>query len=152
MLRKLRVPLTLTVLALFFYWWLRRYWELEPAPSDSLMGVRPEVKKTFTLVLQQHPAPIRPAPAPEIAPVEPADLKRIEGIGPKISSVLQAAGITTFAALAATEVSRLEEVLEAESPRLLRLADPATWPEQARLAAAGDWEGLEAFQSTLKGG
>jgi predicted flap endonuclease-1-like 5' DNA nuclease len=92
-------------------------------------------------------------PPPE-EPVPPAadKLERIGGIGPKISSVLQAAGITTFAALAATDVSHLEEVLEAESPRLLRLSDPTTWPEQAQLAAAGDWEGLEALQSTLKAG
>jgi predicted flap endonuclease-1-like 5' DNA nuclease len=79
-------------------------------------------------------------------------LERIYGIGPKIASVLRAAGITTFASLAATDVSRLEEVLEAESPRLRRLADPATWPEQARLAAAGDWDGLEALHRTLRGG
>ncbi len=92
------------------------------------------------------------APPEEAVPVVADELERIDGIGPKISSVLQAAGITTFAALAATDVRRLEEVLETESPRLLRLADPATWPEQARLAAAGDWEGLEAFQGTLRGG
>jgi predicted flap endonuclease-1-like 5' DNA nuclease len=91
-------------------------------------------------------------PTEEAVPLVADDLERIDGIGPKISSVLQTAGITTFATLAATDVSRLEEVLEAENPRLLRLADPATWPEQAQLAAAGDWEGLEALQSTLKGG
>jgi predicted flap endonuclease-1-like 5' DNA nuclease len=92
------------------------------------------------------------APTEEALPPAADDLKRIDGIGPKISSVLQAAGIATFATLAATDVGRLEEVLEAENPRLLRLADSATWPEQAQLAAAGDWEGLEALQSTLKGG
>jgi predicted flap endonuclease-1-like 5' DNA nuclease len=91
-------------------------------------------------------------PTEEAVPPVADDLSRIGGIGPKISSVLQAAGITTFATLAATDVGRLEEVLEAENPRLLRLADPATWPEQAQLAASGDWEGLEALQSTLKGG
>jgi predicted flap endonuclease-1-like 5' DNA nuclease len=92
------------------------------------------------------------APPEELVPPVADKLERIDGIGPKISSVLQAAGITTFAVLATTDVDRLEEVLEAESPRLLQLADPATWPEQARFAAAGDWEGLETFQGTLKGG
>ena len=91
-------------------------------------------------------------PLEEAAPLVADELERIDGIGPKISSVLQAAGITTFATLAATDASSLEEVLEAESPRLARLADPATWPEQARLAAAGDWEGFEALLSTLKAG
>jgi len=80
----------------------------------------------------------------------PGDLTRMEGIGPKISSLLQTAGITTFAQLAAADVSRLEQILtEAD---LLGLADPTTWPEQARLAAAGEWDALEALQDELKGG
>jgi predicted flap endonuclease-1-like 5' DNA nuclease len=85
-------------------------------------------------------------------PTGPDDLKQIEGIGPKIASVLQVAGIVTFAQLAATDVGRIEEILEAEDPRLRRLADPGTWPEQASLAAAGDWKGLETLQNQLKGG
>ena len=96
--------------------------------------------------------PALPVEAEEPAPPTPDDLKRIEGIGPKISSVLQAAGITTFAQLAATEVSRLEQILEEADPRLLRLADPTTWPEQARQAAAGDWDALKALQNELKRG
>ena len=83
---------------------------------------------------------------------EPDDLTRIEGIGPKIASVLQAAGVLTFARLAETDVTRLEEILEAESPRLRRLSDPSTWPEQAELAATGEWEALQALQGTLKRG
>jgi predicted flap endonuclease-1-like 5' DNA nuclease len=86
------------------------------------------------------------------APPAPDDLKRIEGIGPKISSVLQAAGIATFAQLAVADVDRLRHILERENPNLLRLADPTTWPQQAGLAAAGDWEALEALQGELKGG
>jgi small subunit ribosomal protein S2 len=85
-------------------------------------------------------------------PSEPDDLKRIEGIGPKISSVLQKAAITTYAQLAETDVSRLEQILEEADPRLLRLANPTSWPEQAALAAAGEWEALGAFQSELKRG
>ena len=80
------------------------------------------------------------------------DLKLIEGIGPKIASVLQEAGVGTFAALAAADADRLQAILREADPRLLRLADPATWPEQARLAAAGEWDALTEFQSTLRGG
>jgi predicted flap endonuclease-1-like 5' DNA nuclease len=79
-------------------------------------------------------------------------LTRIEGIGPKISGVLQEAGITTFAQLADTDPASLEEILEASDPRLRRLADPTTWPEQAALAAAGEWEAHEALRGELKGG
>jgi len=90
------------------------------------------------------------APSRAAAPaIKPDKLERIEGIGPKISQVLQNAGILTFAQLAATDVGRLEQILrDAELP----LADPATWPDQARLAAAGDWSGLEKLQGELKGG
>lgn len=30
--------------------------------------------------------------------------------------------------------------------------DPDTWPEQTQLAAAGDWDGLDQLQDSLKGG
>lgn len=82
-------------------------------------------------------------------PTQVDKLTLIEGIGPKISSILQAAGITTFAQLGATEVSRLTQILHEAK---LAMADPTTWPEQARLAAAGDWETLQSLQDELKGG
>jgi predicted flap endonuclease-1-like 5' DNA nuclease len=56
------------------------------------------------------------------------DLTEIKGIGLKSASVLNAAGITTFAQLAFTPVDRLRETLLGAK---LRLVDPATWPEQA---------------------
>ena len=61
------------------------------------------------------------------------DLTKIEGIGPKISEILSNEGIATFATLAATEESRLKEILEAAGSRF-SLAEPETWPEQAELA------------------
>ena len=83
------------------------------------------------------------------ATASPDDLTRIEGIGPKISSTLQEAGITTFSQLAATEMDRLEEILQGAN---LRLANPDTWPQQAKLAAAGEWDTLQVLQDELKGG
>ena len=78
------------------------------------------------------------------------DFTYIAGIGPKVSSVLRLAGINTFAKLASTDVDKIREVLEAENPRLLRLTDPSTWPEQARFASEEDWETLSALQDSLK--
>ena len=82
-------------------------------------------------------------------PPEPDDLASLEGIGPKVNSILQAAGITTFTQLAAAEVSRLEEILDANS---LQFMDPSSWSEQAKLAAEGKIEELQALQDKLKGG
>jgi predicted flap endonuclease-1-like 5' DNA nuclease len=79
----------------------------------------------------------------------PDDLTIIEGIGPKIAAILQSAGIRTFDQLAATDVSRIREILDQDG---LRLADPGSWGEQARLAAAGDQAGLKALQDRLNAG
>ncbi len=119
----------LVLLALLLGWWLLRRPGKEAAPTAEAEAV--------------VPAHVAETPTPD-------DLKRIEGIGPKISGLLQAAGITTFAQLAATDVSRLKQIITEAG--LSALADPTTWPEQARLAAAGEWDALEALQDELKGG
>ncbi len=94
--------------------------------------------------------PIRLPPVSEAGPrPTPDDLKRIEGIGPKIAAVLREAGIVTFAQLAASDAGRIRQVLRAGG---VRIAFPETWPEQAGLAAAGEWEMLKALQAELKGG
>ncbi|HSR35048.1 MAG TPA: 4Fe-4S binding protein [Anaerolineae bacterium] len=92
------------------------------------------------------------APAETSASAEPDDLTRIEGIDSKISGVLQAAGISTFARLADTDVDRIKQILGEADPNLLKLADPDTWRRQAKLAASGKWEALERWQERLKGG
>ncbi|MEX8495352.1 helix-hairpin-helix domain-containing protein [Sphaerotilus sp.] len=94
------------------------------------------------------------ATAPESAPDASAvidDLTRIEGIGPKIALKLGEAGITAFAALAATPVERLEALMASAGARF-KLARPQTWPEQATLLAAGDEAGFAALAARLKGG
>lgn len=78
------------------------------------------------------------------------DLSIIDGIGPKVSAVLRLAGIKSFNRLASTNIKRIEEILVAENPNLLRLTDPSTWSEQAKIAADGDWEALSQLQQTLK--
>jgi hypothetical protein len=78
------------------------------------------------------------------------DLTVIEGIGPKISSLLKGAGIKTYRALADVSEEQLQDVLKNADFRAL--ADPTTWPEQAKLAASGDWAGLKALQDQLQGG
>jgi ribosomal protein L27 len=83
--------------------------------------------------------------------VSPDDLKKIEGIGPKIEEHLNAAGIYTFAELSETPVERVKEILEAAGPRF-SIHDPSTWGKQAALAAAGKWDELKAWQDVLDGG
>jgi len=84
-----------------------------------------------------------------LTPLKPDDLEIIEGIGPKIAGLLRAAGIGTFSTLAQTPVTQLQQMMHDAH---LRIADPTTWPEQARLAAEGKWEELKDYQSRLRGG
>lgn len=81
----------------------------------------------------------------------PDDLTRVEGIGPRIAGLLGDAGIRSFADLAVTSSSRLAGILADAGPNF-RLADPGTWPEQALLAARGEWDALERLQAQLRGG
>ena len=79
------------------------------------------------------------------------DLKKIEGIGPKIAGLLNEAGIVTFADLSKASKKKLADVLTAAGARF-RLAKPDTWQQQAKLAAAGKTDELKKLQDELKGG
>ncbi len=79
------------------------------------------------------------------------DLKKIEGIGPKIAEILNAAGITTFESLAAAEVTELKAILEKAGNRY-KMHNPSSWGMQAEMAAKGDWEQLAKLQDELDGG
>ncbi|MDG1874772.1 MAG: DNA-directed RNA polymerase subunit beta' [Mariniblastus sp.] len=83
------------------------------------------------------------------APVEIEDLSKIEGIGPKIAEHLNANGITTFAQLAQVSSEQTKSILEVGG---YSAHDPATWADQARLAAAGEWDKLSQWQDELNGG
>jgi predicted flap endonuclease-1-like 5' DNA nuclease len=121
------------IACLVLIWWRWRSKKQGDAPASK---AKPAAAK----------APQQPATA---APAKPDDLAIIEGIGPKIASTLQAAGITTFAQLAAADVSKLDKILKDAG---LRLADASTWAEQAKLAADGKMDELKKLQDSLKGG
>jgi large subunit ribosomal protein L27 len=79
------------------------------------------------------------------------DLKKIEGIGPKIEELFYAAGITTFVQLSETSTARMEEILAGGGPRYATHS-PMTWGHQASLAADGEWDELKELQDRLDGG
>ena len=76
------------------------------------------------------------------------DLKKVEGIGPKIASTLADAGITTFAELSKTDAAKISEIIA--GVRGNHVTD--TWPAQAKLAADGKWDELKKWQDELDGG
>ncbi|MDX1666738.1 MAG: helix-hairpin-helix domain-containing protein [Saprospiraceae bacterium] len=79
----------------------------------------------------------------------PADnLQIVEGIGPKLESVLKKAGIANWSDLAASNTGKLKEILTNSNPNY-RIHDPSHWPQQARLADRGSWEELIRLQREI---
>jgi len=83
--------------------------------------------------------------------VQKDDLKKIEGIGPKIEQLLNTDGIATFAELSKAKTSRIKGILNAAGPRY-KMHDPGSWGKQAKLAANGKWKELKKLQDVLNGG
>lgn len=113
----------------------------EAAPAPKPPKAAPVVKEDVSEAKEE---------APKAKSTED-DLKKIEGIGPKIAELLTNAGIPTFTALSTSDADKIKEIL-AEAGSRYRMHDPTTWPEQAALAAAGEWDKLKAWQDDLKGG
>ena len=109
---------------LLIFWWLNRRRDVQ---------------------LEEPPKEIRQTQQAKMAD----DLKRIEGIGPKVEKVLNQAGITTFADLAGANPAEVQQMLNSAD---LQMMKPEGWIEQAELAARGDWGGLEKLQGELRGG
>ena len=87
----------------------------------------------------------------EAIAVEPDDLTKIEGIGPKVQQLLNQAGINTFVELANRTPAQLDEILDAAGS-IYKAMDESSWPKQAALAAEGKWEELQKLQDELVGG
>jgi predicted flap endonuclease-1-like 5' DNA nuclease len=81
----------------------------------------------------------------------PDDLTKVEGIGKKIAALLAEENILTFKDLSKISVKKLKGILEAAGSKF-QVHDPASWPKQAKLAAAAKWEELEELQKELIGG
>jgi large subunit ribosomal protein L27 len=113
-----------------------------PAPKAEAKVAAPEVAEAA----EEKKAAPKKDKAPKLD-----DLKIIEGVGPKIETLLKDGGISTWAELAVASVDRLKEILDAAGPRY-QIHDPSTWPAQAKFAAEGKWEELKDYQEMLMGG
>ncbi len=80
-----------------------------------------------------------------IGDIEADNLQIIEGIGPKMESILHENGIATWSELASHSESDLRGILDQYGDRY-RIINPESWIEQARLASLGKVDELIAFQ------
>jgi len=110
-----------------------------PTPAEVIDVAEPEAVPTQA-----------EATEPEAKSDEPDDLTRIEGIGPKMSQALRAAGLDTFEKVASASMEDLRKAIEAADMNFAPSAE--SWAEQASFAAKGDWDGLSTLQDTLISG
>ncbi len=77
------------------------------------------------------------------------DLTIIEGIGPKVQSILNSHNIYSFSDLVQTTTDSMRQILKTHK---LSMIDPTTWAEQAHLVIENKMDELKALQVELKGG
>jgi large subunit ribosomal protein L21 len=110
----------------------------------------PKKKEVVIETAEEVKAPVKKATAKKTS-TKGDDLTKIEGVGPKVKEVLGEAGISTFADLAKMEADKVAEILIAANSRY-KMFNPTTWPKQAEMAAAGNWDELKKWQDELDGG
>ena len=115
--------------------------------EKQLAGLTPDLVNT-ALSTTSNTVNIEPASTKEVVK---DNLKKIEGIGPKIEELLNNDGVYSFQDLISASVSRIRGILIAAGPNYA-VHDPSTWAEQARLAHEGLWVDLSDMQEQLKGG
>jgi predicted flap endonuclease-1-like 5' DNA nuclease len=126
----------------------------EPEPVAAAVVTKPVRKAAAKPEAIKAAEPVAEATAPEplkaVEPAKPDDLTLLEGIGPKSAAALAAGGVTTFAQVAALTPDALEALVKGQKVRLV--GSTASWPSQARLAAAGELTALEDLQRRIKSG
>ena len=123
---------------------------IESIVAKGAKKAEPAKKEEKPAAKQETPVAKSVASKPKAAKAKAAadDLKKVEGIGPKIAETLNAAGITTFAELAKSTPEKISEIIA--DVRGNHVTD--TWPAQAKLAAEGKWDELKKWQDELDGG
>jgi predicted flap endonuclease-1-like 5' DNA nuclease len=119
---------------------------VQPKEVVTPVVARANVSSTETVVMRTV---VQPTETVVVSTKD--DLKKIEGIGPKIEELLNTAGIMTFVQLSVTPQQKLQEVLDSAGKRFA-MHDPTSWTLQANLASKNDWEALKQLQSQLIGG
>ena len=90
----------------------------------------------------KHHAAAKSKPA-KAAPAD--DLTQLNGIGPRISSILSDGGVTTYDELQHTDPADLRKIIAQGGA--LPPSSLDTWPTQASYAVRGDWSGLATYNN-----
>ncbi len=79
------------------------------------------------------------------------NLQIIEGVGPKMESILKENGVNSLSELAGKSTSDVQAILDKYGDKY-KIIDPKTWVQQSGLAAGGKWEELIDLQKRLDTG
>ena len=102
----------------------------------------------------EAPKPVAPKPAASasmFAGVKSDNLQIIEGIGPKMESVLKENGIDSHRTLGGKSADDIQAILNKYGDKY-KIIDPKSWPSQAKLAGEGQFDELISLQKKLDGG
>ncbi len=144
--------LAITLVCSFALWILsKHYRSFEEININKEIKLEPEEKTQIEKELIAELDHIASAKTIETDPGKYDDFIAIEGIGPKINELLHNSNIHTFDTLAYTSPEDLQRILD-NAGHHFKMANPKTWPEQARLASEGDWERLRDYQDMLYSG
>jgi hypothetical protein len=64
---------------------------------------------------------------------------------------LHSNSITNFKELAATNAKHIKDILDGAGSKF-KMHNPASWPEQSKLASDGKWDELSKLQAKLNAG
>ena len=117
--------------------------EAQAVPGESPAAAKAsapsaEAPKAVAKVPVPEPKAVAKAPTPEPEALvesssEPDDLTEVDGVGPKSAEILLAAGIDTFAKLAAMREDEIVETIKNGGGR--KSASMSTWAKQAKSLA-----------------
>ena len=129
---------------------------VEPAVDDlggeeAVADYEVEIASEAEATPAEEPAEVAPAPsrAADGAAAKGDDLTQLTGIGAKSADALNAAGVTTYAALAEANEPAIREALLAS--HIVARSNVSTWPMQASYAAKGDWQQLAKYNQRRSG-
>jgi predicted flap endonuclease-1-like 5' DNA nuclease len=112
--------------------------QAEYAAKGDWQGLMKRNQKTKAAKAPAAAAAAAPEPA-----AAPDDLTQINGIGPRLASILSRGGVTTYSQLEQMSPDELREIIALGGA--LPPASLGSWPAQASYAVRGDWSGLATY-------
>ncbi len=128
----------------------------QPARTTEATTARAGRRQSGAAVAEAAPVAAVAAPAKVKASSKKKgdgdDLTKIEGLGPKSAQALTAAGVTTFAQIAALSAESLEDIVKVKGGVRVLDGQTKTWPKQAQFLVDGDEAGFKKYTDHLVGG